>query len=67
LQTKDLQHDEVKKLGPLMAVPGYDFWVTPKVGRGAQIMVSPEQLSQLKITLTSLNLEPQVLIEDVGM
>jgi hypothetical protein len=53
-------------VAPLVDVAGFDFWVTPRVGRGAEIMVSPEKITHLRITLKNLDLEPRVIIEDVG-
>jgi Carboxypeptidase activation peptide len=54
-------------VAPLVDVAGFDFWVTPRVGRGAEIMVSPEKITHLRNTLKNLDLEPRVIIEDVGM
>jgi Carboxypeptidase activation peptide len=67
LQTRELTSDDVAKVAPLVNVPGFDFWVTPRVGRGAQIMASPENIAVLRNNLKRLELEPRVVIQDVGL
>jgi Carboxypeptidase activation peptide len=54
-------------VAPLVDMAGFDFWVTPRVGRGAEIMVSPAKTTHLINTLKDLDLEPRVVIEDVGL
>jgi Carboxypeptidase activation peptide len=66
-QTRDLTSEDVSKVAPLVDVAGFDFWVTPRVGRGAEIMVSPEKITLLRNTLKNLDLESRVVIEDVDM
>jgi Carboxypeptidase activation peptide len=43
----------------------YDFWVTPRVGRSAQIMVSNASASELQNSLSRLGLQPSLLVENV--
>jgi Carboxypeptidase activation peptide len=67
IQTRDLTSEDVAKVAPLVDVAGFDFWVTPRVGRGAEIMVSPEKITLLRNALQGMDLEPRVVIEDVGL
>ncbi|CAB3381395.1 Hypothetical predicted protein [Cloeon dipterum] len=67
LKTKVLTNEDVNKLTPFLERPEFDFWITPRVGRSAEIMASRENVVILRNNLKRLNLEPQLLIEDVGV
>ncbi|XP_059475747.1 carboxypeptidase B-like [Neocloeon triangulifer] len=67
LQTRVLTNEDAELLAPFMNRPEFDFVITPRVGRAAEIMASPENVVILRNNLKRLNLEPIIIVEDVGI
>jgi hypothetical protein len=66
IQTRVLTEKDAGKLERVLRRPEFNFWRQPRVGRPADIMVSPEHSMVLNKILHRLNLNPTILIEDVG-
>ncbi|XP_059476757.1 carboxypeptidase B-like [Neocloeon triangulifer] len=67
LQTRVLTNEDAELLAPFMSRPEFDFVITPRAGRAAEIMASPENVVILRNNLKRLNLEPTIIVEDVGI
>ncbi|XP_065339976.1 zinc carboxypeptidase-like [Cloeon dipterum] len=65
IRTKELQSiDEVKNVLPLTKLNEYNFFINPRIGSVAEILVGPEQTEHLQNTLTTLGLAPTVVVEN---
>ncbi|CAB3381391.1 Hypothetical predicted protein [Cloeon dipterum] len=65
IRTKELQSIyEVKNVLPLTKLNDYNFFINPRIGSVAEILVGPEQTEHLQNTLTTLGLAPTVVVEN---
>jgi hypothetical protein len=43
----------------------FQFWKSPRIGSGSDIMAAPEQIHELKSILKNLNIQFETMVEDV--
>ncbi|XP_065341654.1 carboxypeptidase B-like [Cloeon dipterum] len=67
LQTKVLTNKDVDSISPLIDFAELDFWIQPRVGRSAEILIAPEHAAYFKGLLNSLGLEPRVIVDDISV
>merc|ERR1712156_49142 len=65
LRTQHLNMTTSKALQSLQLEDVFDFWQDPVIGRSADIMASPEMLSELQQILSKNGIHYTVMIEDV--
>ena len=65
LRTQHLNMTTAKLLRELQMQDQLDFWQDPMIGRSADIMASPEMLSNLQQFLNEYGIHYTVMIEDV--
>merc|ERR1711973_550218 len=65
LRTQHLNMTTSKALQSLQLEDVFDFWQDPVIGRSADIMASPEMLSELQQILSKNGIHYTVMVEDV--
>merc|ERR1711936_302010 len=65
LRTQHLNMTTSKALQSLRLEDEFDFWQDPVIGRSADIMASPEMLSELQQILSKNGIHYTVMVEDV--
>jgi hypothetical protein len=65
LRTSSLSPEQSLSLHELDSREEFQFWKSPRTGAGADIMASPDKISDLKKILKELNIDFETMVEDV--